>query len=383
MNIESELIIGASSAGLYTGIRLARAGIPVRIIERRDRRPPDPRLLIVTRELLRFVDLPDTVIRNWIQSYELNSPNQRIIIPLAHPDLIFDRKDFLLFLERWAERLGVEIIRARSFEGIFKDGKTWYAECRLNGSDRKIYFPFKRIIGADGAESRIAQCFDKSLRRVYLLQAYIALRQNEDRSLVRIWFDRRYTDYFVWLIPDGGNKAVCGLIHDDREGCRQGLFRFLSDHNLTPISFESGSATSYQPGFYPEASLDGAIAYLVGDAGAQVKMTTVGGTFTGLWGAHIVSRAITQGKKLKSYFGPLRMELDIHHCFRALLKRFSNRDFDLLLRISNDGIKRLLGRITRDQARRIVKNLLPANPLLSLLGYRFLIRSVRRRLRLL
>ncbi|HID32406.1 MAG TPA: NAD(P)/FAD-dependent oxidoreductase [bacterium (Candidatus Stahlbacteria)] len=374
--MERQIIVGASSAGLYTGLRLARHGIPVRIIERRADDSPEPRLLIVTPELLRFVRIPDHIILNRIRSYELNSLNEKVAIDLAHPDLVFDRRDFLLHLENEAEKSGVEILRSLTFKGILKEGQRWYAECLDDGKER--YFPFRRIIGADGARSQIARCFDAKIDPLYLIQAYVPLEDSHNYDTVRIWFDKRFTDYFVWMIPDGRGKVVLGLIAEDEEKAFLKLRDFLKEHNLAPISFESGPTSCYRSGFYPRVGLNGATAYLIGDAGGQVKMTTVGGTFAGLWSGYAVSEAIIMSEDFREYFRPLRCELEIHNLFRSLLKRLSNRDFDLLLRMSKGGLRRLLYFFSRDQVREIVRHILPANPLLSLLGLRCLIRSVRR-----
>ena len=64
---------------------------------------------------------------------------------------------------------------------------------------------------------------------------------------------------------------------------------------------------------------------MVGDAAGQVKVTTVGGTVTGIEGANAAARAILKRTSYRHELSSLKRELDLHWFIRVMLDRLDNR----------------------------------------------------------
>lgn len=114
-------------------------------------------------------------------------------------------------------------------------------------------------------------------------------------------------------------------------------------------SRHSGRSDTRVSSFHPPTTnVSGADVYLVGDAVAQVKVTTVGGLVTGLRGARAAANAILRGRDYLKELRPLRYELGLHLMLRCVLNRFCSRDYYRLLGLLNEKTLHLLGRYNRD-----------------------------------
>jgi flavin-dependent dehydrogenase len=87
---------------------------------------------------------------------------------------------------------------------------------------------------------------------------------------------------------------------------------------------------------------------LVGDAAGQVKVTTVGGTVSGLWGAEAAVESLLSGRPYREALRPLKRELDLHWAIRWLLERGDNRAYDRLVDALNPAVLGFLARNNRD-----------------------------------
>ncbi|NQS92468.1 MAG: hypothetical protein HQ574_08675 [Chloroflexi bacterium] len=92
--------------------------------------------------------------------------------------------------------------------------------------------------------------------------------------------------------------------------------------------------------------------YLVGDAAGQVKVTTVGGTVTGLYGGKAAAEAILKGSTFRKAYQNGQGELDLHLFIRNLLKKMSAEDYQRLIRDISPAVQSLLSRYDRDAMRR-------------------------------
>lgn len=368
----NKIIVGASSSGLYTGISLAQKGIKSIIFEKRENETPSKRTLIITPEVLNFLHIPENLILNRIKNFEIFSKNHKIAITLKEPDLVIQRSDLIKYLEKIAISKGISLLKGREFIKIFQDNKKPLAEFKLKGTDKKEYFEFDTIVGADGVQSRVANNFNINPKKVHLIQAKILLPEKFSSDTVKIWFDKRFTDYFIWLIPDSEKTGVCGLCADE-ENVKQKLNQFLKERNFEAIEYEKGFTSCYEPSFCPEIHFNGVKAFLIGDAGFQVKMTTVGGTFTGFWGAYVASRAISQNKRLKKLYKNLKREMDIHFYIRKVLSKMEDEEYDRLLLKVSKNLKSIFFCLPRDKARKFFFKMLLKEPYLLHLGMKKLL----------
>lgn len=289
-------------------------------------------------------------------------------------------------------------------------------------------------------------------------------------STCRVWFVPNRTRYFFWLIPESAEVAAVGLIDEDMAKAEELLRQFLDEKKLHPIEFQAALVPEYKGNllradrqgfllagminkakvkmFKKKGEISGAKKeicgekegileskqevfrskrfdlnfinkfinngpnngsgrlYAVGDAAAQVKMTTVGGVVAGLRGAKAVAAAILEeynrGRRLKKTFSfcnrkeygdcqedykdkgindhtryglrnldnykqawrELYCELNLHYLARKLLNCFTHEDYARLLRKidQDEELKRMLGRWTRDDLSRFLFKLLWKRP---------------------
>jgi flavin-dependent dehydrogenase len=150
---------------------------------------------------------------------------------------------------------------------------------------------------------------------------------------------------------------------------RKHLENFLEKRRLTPLEFQGARIPVYKKWIPVRKQIGNGSVYLVGDAAAQVKVTTIGGTVTGLRGALGAAEAILNrgaSRELRA----LRRELDIHLLLRRSLHDFQQADYSQLVDLLNDGAKRSLGTYSRDEAWKILWRVCLSQPRLILLGIR-------------
>jgi flavin-dependent dehydrogenase len=164
------------------------------------------------------------------------------------------------------------------------------------------------------------------------------------------------------LIPQSSTHAAVGFIAEEGKTARSRLQRFLDRMGLKAVEMQSARIPTYSYATRQWRKLSGADVYLVGDAAAQVKITTVGGLVTGLRGAKAAATAILRRSDYLRELKPLRRELGLHLLIRSLLNGFTAQDYDRLLGLMNERTIYLLGRYNRDQAARMVYRLLVAQP---------------------
>jgi len=124
-----------------------------------------------------------------------------------------------------------------------------------------------------------------------------------------------------------------------------------------------------------QRTVGNAEVYLVGDAAAQVKVSTVGGIVTGLRGARGVADAILQNGN--SELRTLRRELGTHWLIRRALHHFKQADYSELVDLLNASTRESLGEINRDESTRLLWNVIRRQPKLVLLGLRGLLLGKR------
>ena len=116
--------------------------------------------------------------------------------------------------------------------------------------------------------------------------------------------------------------------------------------------------------------------YLVGDAAAQVKVTTVGGIVTGFRGALGVAESILNHGK-SGELTRLRRELDMHLLLRRSLHHFQQSDYSRLVDLLNDSARRSLSDYSRDEAVKVLWHICLSQPRLILMGLRGLLTGGR------
>jgi flavin-dependent dehydrogenase len=189
---------------------------------------------------------------------------------------------------------------------------------------------------------------------------------------VRVWFVPDDTPYFYWLIPECEGRGALGLIGVDGRQTRRCLDRFMEKRHFRALAFQGARIPVYEGWVPVERRVGRGSVYLVGDAAAQVKVTTVGGVVTGFRGALGVSESILNGGRSRE-LKMLRRELDLHLLIRRSIHGFRQADYSRLVDWMDNATRRTLSRVTRDEAARVLWHMCLNRPRLLLLGLRGLL----------
>lgn len=381
-------IIGASTAGLFAAHLLAKEGFEVHVYERGSRLGSVPRTLIVTSkigEVLGFI--PDEAILNRVRYVELFSRSRSVRLELSQPDLVIERAKLIQALAHKAREAGARIILNHRFIGFAHVGSKIAITLKNLETGGRVSEATDVLVGADGAfstVSRAALCDGHHLTA--LLQARVPLPENVAHDTFQVWFDPSRTKYFYWLIPESESRAAVGLIADDADQAGASLKAFLDERQLEPLDYQAAMVPMHQHkvgerGWFQDAlggSPLGRNVYLIGDAAAQVKVTTVGGVVTGLRGAKALSEALVKGRDYRREVRRLKRELDLHLLLRHLLNRFNAEDYDELLALLSARLRNVLAERTRDELAETFLHLILAEPRLLRLGGKALLRAIIR-----
>ena len=341
-------VIGASSSGLVAARRLAEEGERVAVFERATNPQENRRTYIVTPELLAYEPRLHSIALNNITEMELISPNSNASIKFVRPDIVIERNQLLAFLRERALAAGVEIFEGFEFSSIsVRQQKT---PITFYDTSRRQYKVFVRnLIGADGVNSSVAKAAGIRLpRQVPLLQAEIALSSIANPTISKVWFLPEQTPFFFWLIPESSERAVVGLISNNKSKIRAQLDSFLEANDFSPQGYQAGRAALFDPTLRPYKLLGNLRIMLIGDAAGQVKNTTVGGTITGFAGANAATEAILAQVPYRRSIQRAKRELITHWFIQQVLEKNSSRDYDRLIAQLNTRLVSFLERQNRD-----------------------------------
>ncbi|MGB2963307.1 MAG: NAD(P)/FAD-dependent oxidoreductase [Anaerolineales bacterium] len=368
------VVIGASSSGLYAAEILAKNGQRVVLFDREESFTPAARTYIITPGLLRVMpEVEPELISHTINTIEVQAGEERAEIQLFSPDLIIDREQLITILKTRAENAGVEIHLGSEFVGLKSITEGTGILIQSRGEERLIKANY--LIGADGVSSTVAKAVGLPEHQVVpLLQAEITLPDEWDPGVTKVWFEVKDTPYFYWLIPESGTSGVVGLIAEPGADIRTLLDRFLNKNNFQPLAYQAGQAALHIPGSNLEKRIGDLTTLLVGDTAGQVKVTTVGGTVTGLSGARAAAKTILNGVPNRKARGEVQRELDIHYFIRHLLEKMDQTDYIRLIQSITPAVKSFLNKYDRDAMRRQFWKLPLIQPRFIPLGLKLLLR---------
>lgn len=372
-------IVGASIAGLFTAYHLARAGQDAHVFEAQAPFQPAERTLIVTPTFLRLLDFDASeAILHRIEAFELISRAASARIQLSEPDIVLERSRFMRLLAGRAAAAGAHIHWGARLRTV--QNHRPFPLLSLETEHGEHTLPAACVVGADGVDSVVAR--DAGLDgypRAALRQDRVRLPRDFPPHVVRVWFDRAATRYFLWLIPESPDVGAAGLIADTMEQAEQGLRDLLQREKLEQVERQEEAWVSLHPfSFARRQWTEDGHVYLVGDAAGQVKVTTVGGVVTGLRGALALARALTRGTNYAGELRALRQELHLHALVRGMLNGFTDEDYDQLVHLLNPRVRAILRQYDRDRLMYAAWRIALAQPRWLMMGARALLRGVCR-----
>lgn len=372
------IIVGASISGLFTAYLLAKEGVEVEVYERASILGWPPRTLIVTSELKNVLHfLPEEAIINQVRYLELFSKSKSAKLELGIPDLVIEREKFVNYLARFAQEAGAKIVLKHQCEGFAQFGKKVVVYLRNLETNEERRTSTDILVGADGTRSSVTHAASHNGHLLTaLLQARVLLPDNVKSDTFQVWFDSDRTKYFYWLIPESDRTAAVGLIADDARQAEVCLTAFLRDRHMEPLEFQSAMVPMHRFGNVGNVLSESRNVFAVGDAAAQVKVTTVGGVVTGLHGAKALAHAILNGRNYPKALRELKIELNLHLLVRQVLNRFSEEDYDQLIGMINGGLKDILEEWTRDELKQSFLRMIWTEPRLMKLGAKAFLKSL-------
>lgn len=370
------IVVGASAAGLYTAAAVARGGRAVRVLESKPRFDPPARTLIVTNHFRNQLGAAarESIV-NEIRRFELFTDGRSAQIALNKPDLIIERSRLIPALARDAQTAGAKISFDTRFLGLGANSSGLRLETESAGQRAELHAG--SVVGADGAVSRVARTAGwPPVETVPLVQAIVRLPKDCPVDTTRVWFVPDDTPYFYWLVPESAERGALGVIGEQGGDTKRRFERFLEKKNLEPLEWQGARIPVYRKWIPVRRRIGNGHVYLVGDAAAQVKVSTVGGIVTGFRGAMGVAHSILEERR-SSELGVLRRELSTHWLIRRTLHHFQQKEYSQLVDLLNSATRASLGEINRDESTRLLWTVLRRQPQLVLLGLRGLLMGKR------
>lgn len=366
------LVVGGSAAGLYAAAKVAQGGKRVRVLESKRGLEPTPRTLIVTNHFRRQLgSTANETVLNEIRRFELFTDGRSAQVALSQPDLIIERAKLIPALAREALQSGAEISFDTRFLGLSPNGNGIRVQMETTGRQEELHA--KSVVGADGAASRVARMGGWApIATVPLVQAIVRLPKDCPTDTTRVWFVPDDTPYFYWLIPESAERGALGVIGEDGRDTARCIARFLEKKGMEPLEWQGARIPVYKRWIPVKRRIGNGNVYLVGDAAAQVKVSTVGGIVTGFRGAQGVAESILRGGRGSELLA-LRRELSTHWLLRRTMHYFQQKDYSRLVDLLNAGTRNTLSEIPRDESTRLLWNVLRRQPQLILLGLRGLL----------
>jgi flavin-dependent dehydrogenase len=371
------IVVGASVAGLFAAHHLAQHNVPVRVYERSHQLAPLDRTLIVTPELQRVLGFSaESATLNTVHTLELCAAGKAVPIALKEPDLIVERAELVRMLARRAVQAGAEIVYGHDFQGFQTDGKHALSVFRRRATGETCHVAARAVVAADGVRSHVARSLGaKPPPSVTVLQARVSIAATADPGIGQVWFVPQDTPYFYWLCPEPAGQASVGLVDVSPRDARAKLDRFLADRGWQPNGYQAALVPMYRPNSTKARRIGRTDVLFVGDAAGQVKVTTIGGSVTGLLGAQAAARAIVRGTSYGSELRAVDRELRLHWAIRSLMNRFREQEYEVLLQLLSGRVGRLLEIHNRDRLARVFLSMLAVQPRLPLLAARVLWRA--------
>lgn len=201
------VIVGGSFAGLACARTAALRGLKVAVIDSKPE--PGARVRttgIVVKEASDDFDLPSRLMRK-IRGVRLYAPNDRSF-DLSAPGYFFQATDTSGVL-RWmageAERAGAKLLYGATFDG----GTEHPRGVAIPSLGLHAGF----LVGADGARSRVADCFGLGRNRHFLAGLEIECEPLEqlDARFLHCFADSRIAPgYIAWIVP-GVDRTQIGV----------------------------------------------------------------------------------------------------------------------------------------------------------------------------
>ncbi|MBR9692027.1 NAD(P)/FAD-dependent oxidoreductase [Candidatus Woesearchaeota archaeon] len=339
------IIIGAGPIGCFLGGILASNGEDVSIYEEHSCiGKPVQCTGIVTKEIEKIIKLDKRFIVNRVEKVRVYSKNKKIEVPID--DIVLNREKFDKYLANKAKKNGAKIYLNHKFIGI-RENKAVFADKKNKIKAVEADY----IVGADGPLSDVAKSNNMHGKKKFYFGMQARIKGKFDASCYDVYFGSICPGFFAWILPESKKIARIGVA---AKGNTKEIFKkFLSIKGIKDndiIDSQAGLIPIYKKSVVQKGNV-----FLVGDAAGQVKATTGGGLVYGLKAAKKLANCILYGLDYSKELKRLNRKLWMHLKIRQMLDKFSDKDYNKLLKkMQNKKIKELFKKYSRDDVKKLV-----------------------------
>ncbi len=352
-------VIGAGPAGSVAAYHLAKAGKEVHVFEEHKAIGlPVQCTGIVTSGIEDLASCRGSVM-NRVRDVRVYSPDATAAeFTLRRPNLVLSRSAFDRSLAERARSAGATYHLGHKY--LFHSGGT----VKLLAGRKEKSFEAEAVIGADGPNSAVARCSGLFGRREFFLGVQATARCENDNA---VEFTTGVGD-FAWVVPESSERVRIGICaRNDANAIFTSFLkkRLGRDYKKDILCMQSGLIPLYNPRVRTHLGN----TYLVGDSALMVKATTAGGIIQGMLAAECLSDALISGESYeKAWRRRIGTDLLLHLAIRRLMDRFTDKDYNQLIRIfTRQENRRLLEEFDRDYPRKFLLRLALQEP--RLLGF--------------
>jgi flavin-dependent dehydrogenase len=199
--------------------------------------------------------------------------------------------------------LGKEINIDMKTESAYVIDRPAMEEYLFNKASKKHDFIFNKkatkkdiqnegpVIGCDGASSIVRKTFFRYQAEVFEGAQYDLETDVEDRHLIKVFCDKRYSPFHIWSIPISNDIVKLGL--GKRTGAFLSLDRFIKDERMDKKIVGSAFGKT-NVGVLPRP-VRGQV-FLCGDSALQTKPLSGGGLSLGIQCGAILADALNKGE---------------------------------------------------------------------------------------
>jgi len=338
-------IIGAGPAGNYLASLIANKKEVVIFEEHNTIGKPLHCTGLVTQEISNIIPIKPNLILNKLKKIRIYSPNKDYVeITFKKPNLILDRVEFDKFLLDEAIKNGAKIITNHKFIDYKKPDLIFKTPKGIKKYKADI------IIGADGVNSRVSKIINKNEKRKIFIGIQARVNLDTDPEIIELHLSK---NAFAWVVPESKYISKIGLISFSNKISQTRLFKGFLDKrapNAKIREYISGLVPLYNS----KLKLKKGDIYLVGDAATMVKATSFGGIIQSLQSSKILADSILNKKNYKKEIKKrLKKDLKHHLIIRKVLNRFSDEDYNELIKISKKVVP-ILEKHERESPKRIL-----------------------------
>ena len=360
-------IIGAGPAGNYSACLLAKKGHKVSVFEERPViGEPWACTGVITNDVLsRQIRLPEGIIVNRIKKARIISPDGSLVEVNLKNDVIIDRAGFDRHVADMARNAGAEYYVNHRFIGMQENNGSVSFRIKDKNSGKIKSMESDWLVGADGPRSEVAKSAGIYGNRKFYVGLQVTANLENDNAIEFFPSEKG----IAWKVPENDKSVRAGIAATERANVYFDEFMKQAaglDYRERITGHQAGPI----PLFNPKVRTQKGKVLLAGDAATMVKAPTLGGINQSLIAATAVADAVETGKDYKKLWkAKLGKDLWLSLMMRKVMNKFSNREYDHLVRIFQKGRNReILERFDRDEPRKFALKLLMREPKLLLIS---------------